>query len=157
MRGRIVVILDSCHSGAAIALDGGASETDAFNQAVIEAFSGYYLEDDAQEGEPGTRMGEMRTSKFIVITAAGYWQSSYDGKFDGSGYDQGAFTAALIKGMGCRYTSGKYLGSMPADKNNDKKVTLKELYDYIVQQVRSWKLSQSAQYYGPDDFVLFKR
>lgn len=120
VRGRIVVILDSCHSGAAIALDGGASETDAFNQAVIEAFSGYYLEDDAQEGEPGTRMGEMRTSKFIVITAAGYWQSSYDGKFDGSGYDQGAFTAALIKGMGCRYTSGKYLGSMPADQNNDK-------------------------------------
>ncbi len=157
VRGRIVVILDSCHSGAAIALDGGASETDAFNQAVIEAFSGYYLEDDAQEGEPGARMGEMRTSKFIVITAAGYWQSSYDGKFDGSGYDQGAFTAALIKGMGCRYTSGKYLGSMPADKNNDKKVTLKELYDYIVNQVRSWRLSQSAQYYGPDDFVLFKR
>ena len=69
----------------------------------------------------------------------------------------GAFTAALIKGMGCRYTSGKYLGSMPADQNNDKKVTLKELYDYIDQQVRSWKLSQSAQYYGPDDFVLFKR
>ena len=157
VRGRIVVILDSCHSGAAIALDGGASETDAFNQAVIEAFSGYYLEDDAQEGEPGTRMGEMRTSKFIVITAAGYWQSSYDGKFDGSGYDQGAFTAALIKGMGCRYTSGKYLGSMPADQNNDKKVTLKELYDYIINQVRSWRLSQSAQYYGPDDFVLFKR
>ena len=157
VRGRIVVILDSCHSGAAIALDRRASETDAFNQAVIEAFSGYYLEDDAQEGEPGTRMGEMRTSKFIVITAAGYWQSSYDGKFDGSGYDQGAFTAALIKGMGCRYTSGKYLGSMPADKNNDKKVTLKELYDYIINQVSSWRLSQSAQYYGPDDFVLFKR
>ena len=46
-------------------------------------------------------------------------------------------------------------------ENNDKKVTLKELYSYAYSQARSWTSStgnaQRAQYYGPDDEVLFCR
>jgi hypothetical protein len=101
-------------------------------------------------------MGELKQSKFIVITAASAGQSSYDGKFDGSGYYQGAFSAAIIKGLGCKYPNGHYTGSMPADTNGDGKITLKELYDYAAWRARSWA-PQDIQYYGPDSEVLFCR
>ncbi len=158
VRGRVIVILDSCHSGASIARSEQEQEAEleAFRASAIEAFSGYYLEDTAKGGET-SKMGEFRQSKFIVIVAASYWQSSYDGKFDGSGYSQGAFTAAIIKGMGCSYPNGKYLGSMPADANKDKKVTLYELFNYANSQAKRWSPRQDAQYFGPDDEVLFRR
>jgi len=158
VRGRVIVILDSCHSGAAIArsTEDESAALEAFNQAAIEAFSGYYLETDEPSENYGTRMGEFRQSKFIVITAASYSHSSYDGKFDGSGYYQGAFTAALIKGMGCKYAKGAYTGSMPADRNGDGKITLKELFDYASDQASDW-VPQRAQYYGSDNEVLFCR
>lgn len=158
VKGRVIVILDSCHSGASIAKSDkeNQEELEAFNQAAIDAFSGYYLETNGEEGGSNTRMGELKQSKFIVITAASSGQSSYDGKFDGSGYHQGAFTAAIIKGLGCKYPDGKYTGSMPADKNGDNKITLKELYDYAFLQANEW-VYQNAQYYGPDGEVLFRR
>ncbi|MBR4906232.1 MAG: caspase family protein [Clostridia bacterium] len=154
--GRVIVILDSCHSGSAIKGRGNAdADLDTFNRAAIEAFSGYCLENgDAQAGQ---KMGEFKQSKFIVVTAASYNESSWDGGFDGSGYSQGAFTAALIQGMGCSYPNGAYSGgAMPADKNNDKQITLKELYDYVKATAYSW-VGQTAQYYGPDSEVLFRR
>ncbi len=158
VRGRVIVILDSCHSGASIAKSDEENQKDleAFNQAAIDAFSGYCLEAKGEEGDPNTRMGELKQSKFIVITAASAGQSSYDGKFDGSGYYQGAFCAAIIKGLGCTYPNGHYTGSMPADTNGDGKITLKELYDYAAWQARSWA-PQDIQYYGPDSEVLFCR
>ena len=158
VRGRVIVILDSCHSGASIAKSVGENQEDleAFNRAAIDAFSGYYLETEGEEGKANTRMGELKQSKFIVITAASAGQSSYDGKFDGSGYYQGAFSAAIIKGLGCKYLYGKYSGSMPADANGDGKITLIELYNYASYQASSWA-SQSMQYYGSDNEVLFRR
>ena len=166
VRGRVVVILDSCMSGAAIETKSaqnaanGADPMDevseAFFESAVEAFSGYYLETEDGESASNTRMGEFRKSKFIVITAASAYRSSYEGKFDGSGYDQGAFTASLIKGLGCKYPKGKYSGSMPADTNKDNKVTLYEIYRYAKDQAYSWT-RQSAEYYGPDNEVLFRR
>lgn len=157
VKGRIIVILDSCHSGAAIAKgeDGEEAELDleAFNQAAIDAFSGYELETDGHE--EGEKMGELKQSKFIVLTAASYSQSSQEGSYDGSGNRQGAFTAALIKGMGCTYPKGAYKGSMPADANKNRSVTLKELYDYICTTVSGWGRSQRTQYYGTQSASLF--
>ncbi len=154
VRGRVIVILDSCHSGASIMPTGGEEDDlQAFYADVIDAFSAYDLETSGSDGE---KAGELKQSKFIVIAAARINQSSYEGKYDGSGYAQGAFTAALIKGMGCRYLYGTYTGSMPADKDKDKKVTLKELYTYAYSQAGSWA-NQDAVHYGPDDEVLFAR
>ena len=147
VRGHVIVILDSCHSGAAIDKD-GESWAEAFNSAVIEAF--------AEADTLQAKSGELAKSKFTVITAASGSRSSYEGKFDGSGYFQGAFTAAVIKGMGCKYTSGSYSGKMPADNNNDKLITLNEFYNYAYSQARSW-VGQYAQYYGDLNRVLFSR
>ncbi len=152
IKGRVIIILDCCQSGAAIG-KGDSFDADAFNRAAIEAFSGYTL-----EPADGVRSGELKKSKFIVITAAHSTQYSYDGMFDGSGNYQGAFTAALIKGMGCTFPNGAIgSSSMPADKDNNKKITLKELFDYTYSTAYNWTNSQQAQYYGPDSEVLFFR
>ncbi len=159
VKGRVIILLDSCHSGASIAKSGGVDPLDAFNQSAIDAFSGYWLEtEDAPEG---AKWGELKQSKFIVIAAASYDQSSWDGKYDGSGNYQGAFTAALVKGVGGTYPNGAYSGSMPADSNKDKKLTLKEVYTYTYNLAYSWTNGtgepQRAQYYGTDSAVLFTR
>lgn len=159
VKGRVIILLDSCHSGASIAKSGGMDALDAFNQSAIDAFSGYWLE--TEEAPEGAKWGEFKQSKFIVITAASYDQSSWDGRYDGSGNYQGAFTAALVKGIGGTYPNGAYSGSMPADSNKDKKLTLKEVYTYTYNLAYSWTNSggepQRAQYYGTDSTVLFTR
>ena len=156
VKGRVIVVMDSCHSGAAI----GKSTDDALDawfDAVNEAFSGYYL-----ETEGNAKAGEFKQSKFVVIVAAHSSQYSWDGRFDGSGYNQGAFTASIIKGMACTYPNGSYNGgNMPADSNKDKLVTLRELYDYAYTAAYNWTYSsgdpQRAQYYGTDGEILFRR
>ena len=160
VKGRVIIILDSCHSGAAIGKSANSKQEmeqqiKAYNQAAIAAFSGYRI---AATEEEVAKYGELATSKFIVITAATTSESSYDGKYDGSGYNQGRFTAAVIKGMGCTYPNGTYSGSMPADKNGDKQITLSELYNYAYNTALNWgSTAQHAQYYGPDSEVMFTR
>ena len=153
--GRVIVILDSCYSGASIDKAGGGSgDADAalraYNQAAIDAFSGYYL-------EPAEKNGELKQPKFIVITAASKSETSWDGSYDGSGLGQGEFTAAVIQAMGCTYPNGAYSGSMPADRNNDGAITLGELYAFVYDTAVYWDGSQHAQYYGDLDEVLFRR
>ncbi len=161
-RGRVIVILDSCHSGASIGKsDNTIDALDAFNREVIEAFSGYELE--TGDTAYSAKSGELKQSKFIVLTAASMSQSSFDGSFDGSGYRQGAFTAAIVKGMGFAYPNGGYAVPLcfPADTNGDRKVTLKELYTYTYNTAYNWTYNsgspQRAQYYGNDSEVVFSR
>ena len=160
VKGRVIVILDSCHSGAAIGKSAISKQEmeqliKAYNEAAIAAFSGYRI---AASEEDIAKIGELATSKFIVITAATASESSWDGSFDGSGYRQGRFTAAVIKGLGCSYPNGTYSGSMPADRNGDKKITLSELYNYAYNTALNWgSTAQHAQYYGPDSEVMFTR
>ncbi len=150
VKGKVIVILDSCHSGAAIGRS-TESELDAFNAAAIEAFM------NASHGDDGAKWQDFNNSKFIVITAASYTQSSYDGRFDGSGYDQGAFSAAFVKGLGCKYPDGAFTGSMPADTNGDRNLTLGEIFQYTSDTAYNWTGSQRAQCYGTDSEVLFMR
>ena len=160
VKGRVIVILDSCHSGAAIGKSAISKQEmeqliKAYNEAAIAAFSGYRI---AASEEDIAKIGELATSKFIVITAATASESSWDGSFDGSGYRQGRFTAAVIKGLGCSYPNGTYSGSMPADRNGDKKITLSELYNYAYNTALNWgSTAQHAQYYGSDSEVMFTR
>lgn len=160
--GRVIVILDSCFSGDAINKNGGGQDADqmiqAYNQAAIDAFSGYYLaEDGSATKEKTTKSGELATSKFIVITASSKSETSHDYYYDNSGLRQGQFTAALIQGMGCTYPNGAYSGHMPADANGDNCITLGEIYEYARDTALYWDGSQHAQYYGNPNEVLFRR
>ncbi len=157
VKGHVIVILDSCYSGAAIGRGQSSFDPEAFNRAAIEAFSGYTLEEEA-----GERSGELRKNKFIVITATHSRQGSEEGYYNNNDYRQGAFTAALLQGMGCSYPFGEYSGSMPADVNRNKSITLKELFDYAYSTVLDWTSSsddppQQVQYFGTDSTVLFAR
>jgi hypothetical protein len=161
--GRVIVILDSCFSGAAINKAAGSNtDTDAnlqaYNQAVIAAFSGYYMAPDGTATrERTTKAGELAQSKFIVITASSQTETSYDGSFDSSYEWQGLFTAAFIQGMGCTYPNGAYSGSMPADTDGNGQITLDEIYTYAHDTAIAWVDHQHAQCYGSADEVLFYR
>ena len=151
--GRVIVILDSCYSGASIDRSTRAVMTaDAFNSSAISAFARY----DSALNE-ATRSGELAQSKFVVITAASQLETSGDFYYDGSGYRQGCFSAAFIQGMGSIYPDGHYSGSTPADADGNLQITLGEIYDYTRITATGWRASQTAQCYGDEDEVLFRR
>ncbi|MBR3107671.1 MAG: leucine-rich repeat protein [Clostridia bacterium] len=122
--GKIIVIVESCGSGAAI-YDGnrrGSSPmTDTqFCGQLIDAFAGI----DSGIMNKDSKTGELRiNNKFYVLTASALQQFSW-GTEDGP-YNY--FTKWLTEGVG---TSG----SIPADTrygNSDGILVLEELYSYI--------------------------
>lgn len=126
VRGKVIVILDSCGSGAAIS-DGtatrGASHTgfDAacFNRAVVEAFGAL---------TPKLRSGELADSRFYVLTGSAYEEESATVLLDGVW--GGMLTRAVADALGCAYPSGEWRGAMPADANADSALSLQELYPW---------------------------
>ena len=151
--GRVIVILDSCYSGAAIDRDGGDGlrELEAFNQSMIDAFTAceptLVLSDDEVFDA-----GELAQSKFVVITACG--KSQIAGEVNG----HGLFTAALVTGGGCNYGSSAYTGSMPADTNGDSRLSVEEIASYTANAVAGRNASQTVQSYAADmSETLFRR
>ncbi len=166
--GKVIVILESCGSGAAVYDPTVAqNNVEAFNNAAISAFSSLdtgvvekpYIEYDKNgvEIEDSSNTGEFRKSKFYVLTASRYLQLSW-------GTEQGPynfFTYDLTNGVG---TSG----NMPADVNygnSDGYVTLNELFQYIktIGDARSYSyqgstVHQNVQVYPTgSSYQLFKR
>ena len=129
--GRVVVVIDSCGSGAAVYNSGAESNSAAaaanaksasgfspvdFNEAVVNAFG----EQDKGVMAPGLDEGAfVIQNKFYVLTASAYQEASWT-KGDKYSY----FTKWLTDGI-------KTKGSMPADANKNKLTTLDELYRYI--------------------------
>ena len=161
--GRVIVILDSCHSGAAISSNGGEDPLDAFNQSVIDAFAAYdtkLVSDDLS-----ANAGELAQSKFIVFTATKFSETGIQVTRTWSSGDQefyGIFTRAFVEGCGGSYPSGSYVGYMPADTNGDSKLTVSEIHNYAHNQT----LSEGAQlnhtqntmcYAANMSEILFKR
>ena len=152
VKGRVYVIIDACHSGALIGTKGAKGSASGFAQQFMKAFTNR-LE--------SSKAGEFRVKdKFFVLVAAGFSESSYDGYFDGSGYPQGAFTAALVKGVGASYPSGKFKSGIPADTSGDKRVSFGEAYKYSKKIVNKWigyEDPQTVMMYGTDTVCLFSR
>ena len=140
--GKVIVILDSCFSGSAIAKAGGGSNSpEAFNRAVINAFAdadpGTETASGYDSGVPMVGTGELRSSKFYVLTACGKDELStaYVGSTPFS-----AFTYGFVRGVGCNYPSGYYNGRAYADTDKNKQLTLNELYTetrrYVLNDLR---------------------
>lgn len=153
VKGRVIVLIDACHSGALISKNGGGSASAPFNpNAFVQDFMSAF----ADRGDV-SNAAEFRNSKYVVLVAAGFDETSSE---EPTGMlwwksHQGRFTAALIKGMGCNYKKGTYKGSMPADKNSDKGVTVKELYNYIKNEVGE---EQTTGYYADNTGeIMFMR
>ncbi len=153
--GKIILILDSCHSGAAIT-DRGSDELEAFNRSVIDAFSDVTYTRTVTDEEG--RSSEFTTSKYMVITACQYSEEAMYRWYIGSEDEAwSVFTSYLVEGLGCNYWSGSITGSMPADTNSDSVVTLYEAYKYARDNTLSDNSGQHAQYYGTGSTPLFFR
>ena len=124
--GKVIVLLESCGSGAAVYASNGGSGMDAlaaFDAKVIDAFRD--ADPGVWESDYAANTGELRkANKFYVLTASAYREESMG--FEKMEYN--AFTDWLAEGVGKS-------GDMPADKkysgNNNGMVDLHELYRYI--------------------------
>ncbi len=144
--GKVIVILESCGSGAAV-FETYAEENDAaanaianakaFDQAVIDAFA---AADTGVVVNDVENTGEFRVeNKFYVLCASRYLESSWGSEY----YKYNYFTKWLTDGIG---TSG----TMKADKDGDKDGTtsLKELFKYISKVGDSYAFrTTSGSYY----------
>ncbi len=181
-KGKVFVMMNSCHSGAAIntrslneVVEEDPEELKKFNASVIDAFKGYTFEDETGTDEDGfpTRMGNLRTNKFTVMTAARYDQTASMLSLT-NGLEFGVFSRGIVEKMACDYPSGTYNksklvdGKMPADTNGNSRVTLGELVTAVESYIDYWRweyynalgrddITQELQYYGNWDEVLFRR
>ena len=163
--GRVIVILDSCGSGAAIGgdeADGGnlpaqsaanavdpVFDPDCFNNGAVSVFSSYQLPSASPEPGLTARSGEMRQNKFVVLTASGYEENSRTVLADGIWGS--VMTRALAEGMGCAYPSGAWNGAMPADTDLDSALTIRECHAWCGgraaedQHVSAWPLGSGLR------------
>ena len=159
--GQVIVIIDSCGSGAAIYgatsnASGSSSAAatfspGAFDGAVVNAFQS----EDKGVVVPSMDEGAfVLKNKFYVLTSAGYQEACWtnNGKYS-------YFTKWLTEGIGTK-------GRMPADTNKNKQTTLKELYKYIkkrsekekITDKKGTKYQQHVQVYpAGSGFELFYR
>ena len=152
--GKVIVILGSCGSGAAVYSNGVRTgetfDPDAFNDAAIRAFAAVdeYVPD--AEDELVSNTGEFRKSKFYVLTAAAYQESSW-GQEGSDPYNY--FPYYIAKG-----------GKGAADSNNNGKVTLNELYKYAYRKAKGPYYDEYGDAYyqharvypANSSYVLFK-
>ena len=140
-KGRVIVMLDSCGSGATVYESNAGSKHAKgnlanFTNSVVTAFSGYLAEDLE------SNTGELLQKRFTVLAACEYGETSMDGYYVQSNgrltkYRGGAFTYSLLYSMGCSYPGGSYSGKMRADSNADGKLTLQEACNGIKARVKA--------------------
>ena len=176
--GKVIVLLESCGSGAAVYANDSSGVTDkkamfeaakqrakAFDAAAIRAFAnadtGVRVRVDASDsGDTRANTGEFRVdNKFYVLTASDYNELSWGNEVYDADRSYNYFTLWLIQGIGVS-------GSMPADANNNGQTTLNELYQYIsdVGDDYPFRPTDGGVYYqhvqvypAKSNFVLFCR
>ena len=150
--GKVVVILDSCGSGAAISSSkktfGSAKDKDfdpqTFNSSVIDIFSSY-------SSKQAEKSGELAADKFYVMTASAYEQNSRSLMI--SGLWGGAFTRGMTESCGYDYTSQTWADVMKGDTDHNDILTQEECYRYAADYAKDY---QNAQVYPQNSsFKLF--
>lgn len=177
-KGKVIVILDSCGSGASIYANGNAPANGnpaAFTSAVIGAFS------NTGDISVVSNTGELRTSKYTVLAACRYGQTSmgayltrssmkdwYNNLSDSPFLSGSMFTYSLVRSMGCSFPGGTFSGKISGDSNKDGWLSLKEAYSGIKSHISEMKkivreydldpediFDQAVQMYGSSGFGLF--
>lgn len=135
--GKVIVILDSCFSGNAIAKNFNDGNTSwqggiSFEEAAVNAFAMA----DRSDGGAFAKNGEFRNSKFLVLAAGAKNEETID-YADSAGRCGGLFTRYFVQGTGYTFPYVNSLGNIPSDTNNDKKISVKEMYTYTRRNVES--------------------
>lgn len=148
-------------SGPGFDSDEAEFDPELFNRQVIDAFAAVdpgleasdNTEDLLSDGSllPQAGLGELRNSKFLVLTATTRNEESWEFSQDGSSIWGGALTRAITEASGCTFPTGSYKGPITADTNKDKKLTLHELFTYVkprvTEMVRKLKAVQHVSCY----------
>ena len=155
--GRVVVILETCGSGAVI-YDGQPLSWEesgkSFSSAVLGALRG------AGKADPKT--GELLSNKYTVLTTCEHGDYGVNLPVEGN-TEGGMLTYCIIKALGCGYPDGGYTGVMPADTNGDQMLTLGEVKpfaDRLLEEIKARFPGQSTQvfqYLGDNGRILFAR
>ena len=147
-RGKVIVLIDACYSGALIDSDNAKGQVDsgeaeavkaAINEAILRAFE--------KRGETTKRYGELMVEdKYYVITSCGKDQESLDFREKG-----GLFSNRLIEGVGAAYPNGDVVSeNAPADADLDARLTMEELVTYVsrrVEELRQEKWNEIMENY----------
>ena len=158
VNGKVIVILESCGSGAAvfqgadlengIAANAAQADPDAFNEAVVQAFESedrlvlsgertYYFDESGSDATLQFNLGDFCTSKFYVLTASRHQELSWGSESRRCN----VFTEALAEGV---------MNTMPADTetgNGDSVVNLHELFLYIKTNATGPYVVSGVTYY----------
>ena len=134
IRGRKIIVLDCCYSGGFITSesgtlirakeDGSGSITADFVGSFISAFGGQ--KDTADD-----------FNRYYILAAAEDDESSYEIWLDEE-TKAGAFTSYFAKGLGYDAWSSNYLNHMPADTNNSGAVSIREAYQYVIENLPAY-------------------
>lgn len=151
-----IVIINACHSGAAI--DKESSLTDdalkkemrSFNSAVISEFSA------ADKAAEARGAHDLSKPSYYVLTSSSSAQNSYE--FGSSNRPfVGALPYALLYGCGWDMRYDKPISELYADKNGDRRISLREAYSWAVYAVAEYTpVTQDTQVYPVNSsFILW--
>lgn len=151
--GTVVVIIDCCQSGGFI---GKSARADVFNTGVTQAFGA--AEDARGTGSP------FASGKYQVLTSSSFDQDSYRyGASQTEGEMATLFARSLCEGAGWDLVKDR-AGSLKADYNRNRQLTLAEVYQYTFKRVKRYlkdsgsSFQQNVQVYPVGSpFVLFRR
>jgi len=144
-----VVFIDTCHSGGFIGKDIARNETtnnliseeeylSDFNDSIINSFARYNITKDL-----------LTSSEYQVLTSSHWYQLSYE-LHPPNEQPFGVFTKALYEGC-------SLANNIPADVNNDNKISLNEAYNYIAQWVAAMRINQDVQVHPLNsNFTIFE-
>ena len=154
-----ILILDSCYSGSLISTTSGTqsstgnrrklygtpSDLEAINEAIIRTFS-------TRSRSPAA------TGEYFILTAASSTEESKECYSQATRKYYGAFTFGLLYGSGYHETNDVFLSGMPADRNGDLAISLKEGYEFALSYASTLNASQHAQAYPTgSDFPLWAK
>jgi hypothetical protein len=143
--GKKVVLIDSCNSGGFIGKSISNNGSDEiinyladFNESIINTFSNKPLSKDL-----------LTSSEYQVLTSSHWYQESYEIQpIEGDPF--GVFTQGLYEG--CSLDN-----NIPADANQDDKISLQEAYEFISQWTASMRYNQNVQVYPLNsNFTIFE-
>lgn len=143
VRGKKIVLLDSCYSGMFIDKTGNGdimfiSEKEAAalgadkamtDQEAMEAFTNNVINVFAA----AEKADNLATSKYYVMTGCSKYQTSAELISGGTRF--GLFTNVLLEASGYNSRNGSFYAVQYGDADNNGKLTLKELYNYTYSGV----------------------
>ena len=144
IKGRKIVIVDACYSGAFISRSAGVT-----TDAPVRVDRGMKMVSAFMQGFTAVRSrseNNLAEKGYYVLAAAHSSErsSEYSIHLEGELIQFGVFSWALCRACGYDLQTGSYVSSA-ADRNGDGVITIQEAYTGAVRNVASLGVAQTAQ------------